>query len=32
VVPEDRPRVETGERLNVLPLSEEAQLAEAFAL
>lgn len=32
VVPEDRSRVEAGERLNVLPLSEEAQLAEAFAL
>jgi molybdopterin molybdotransferase len=32
VVPEDRPRVEAGERLNVLPLSEEAQLSEAFAL
>ena len=32
VVPEDRPRVEAGERLNVLPLSEDAQLAEAFAL
>jgi molybdopterin molybdotransferase len=32
VVPEDRPRVEAGERLNVLPLSEDAQLSEAFAL
>jgi molybdopterin molybdotransferase len=32
VVPEDRPRVEAGERLNVLPLSEEAQLSETFAL
>lgn len=32
VVPEDRPRVEAGERLNVIPLSEDAQLAEAFAL
>jgi molybdopterin molybdotransferase len=32
VVPEDRPRVEAGERLNVLPLSEDAQLAEAFSL
>ena len=32
VVPEDRSRVEAGERLNVLPLSEDAQLAEAFAL
>lgn len=32
VVPEDRSRVEAGERLSVLPLSEEAQLGEAFAL
>ena len=32
VVPEDRQRVDAGERLNVLPLSEDAQLAEAFAL
>jgi molybdopterin molybdotransferase len=32
VVPEDRPRVEAGERLNVLPLSEEAQLSESFSL
>jgi molybdopterin molybdotransferase len=32
VVPEDRPRVEAGERLNALPLSEDAHLAEAFAL
>ena len=32
VVPEDRQRVEAGERLNVLPLSEDAQLSEAFAL
>jgi molybdopterin molybdotransferase len=32
VVPEDRSRVEAGERLNVLPLSEDAQLAEAFSL
>ena len=32
VVPEDRPRVEAGERLNVLPLSDDAQLSEAFAL
>lgn len=32
IVPEDRSRVEAGERLNVLPLSEDAQLAEAFAL
>lgn len=32
VVPEDRPRVEVGERLNVLPLSEDAHLAETFSL
>jgi molybdopterin molybdotransferase len=32
IVPEDRARVEAGERLNVLPLSEDAQLAEEFAL
>lgn len=32
IVPEDRPRVEAGERLHVLPLSEDAELAEAFAL
>ena len=32
VVPEDRSRVDAGERLNVLPLSEEAQLTEAFSL
>jgi molybdopterin molybdotransferase len=32
IVPEDRSRVEAGERLNVLPLSEDAQLAEAFSL
>lgn len=32
VVPEDRSRVEAGERLNVLPLSEDAQLSEAFGL
>jgi molybdopterin molybdotransferase len=32
VVPDDRARVEPGERLNVLPLSEDAQLSEAFAL
>ena len=32
VVPEDRSRVEAGERLNVLPLSEDAQLTEAFSL
>jgi molybdopterin molybdotransferase len=32
VVPDDRPRVEAGERLNVLPLSEDAQLSESFSL
>jgi molybdopterin molybdotransferase len=32
IIPEDRSRVEAGERLNVLPLSEEAQLSEAFSL
>ena len=32
VVPDDRPRVEAGERLNVIPLSEDAQLSETFAL
>ncbi len=32
VVPEDRQRIEAGERLNVLPLSEDALLAEAFTL
>jgi len=32
VVPHDRPRVEAGERLNALPLSEDAQLSDAFAL
>lgn len=32
VVPEDRPRAEAGEVLNVLPLSEDAQLADAFSL
>jgi molybdopterin molybdotransferase len=32
VVPEDRPVCEPGERLNALLLSEEGQLAEAFAL
>ena len=32
VVPDDRPRVEAGERLNVIPLSEDAQLAESFSL
>jgi molybdopterin molybdotransferase len=32
VVPEDRNRVEAGERLNALPLSEDAQLSYTFAL
>lgn len=32
VVPEDRSRVDAGERLNVLPLGEDALLAEAFSL
>ena len=32
IVPEDRPRVEAGERLNVLPLAEDAQLTESFGL
>jgi molybdopterin molybdotransferase len=32
VVPDDRNRVEAGERLNALPLSEDAQLSDAFAL
>lgn len=32
VVPDDRARVEAGERLNVIPLSEDAQLSEAFSL
>ena len=32
VVPDDRPRVEAGERLNVIPLSEDAQLSESFSL
>jgi molybdopterin molybdotransferase len=32
VVPDDRPRVEAGERLNVIPLSEDAQLSESFGL
>jgi molybdopterin molybdotransferase len=32
VVPEDRQRVEAGDRLNVIPLSEDAQLSESFAL
>jgi molybdopterin molybdotransferase len=32
VVPEDRNRVEAGELLNALPLSEDAQLSDTFAL
>jgi molybdopterin molybdotransferase len=32
IVPEDRPRVEAGESLNILPLTEDAQLSETFAL
>jgi molybdopterin molybdotransferase len=32
VVPDDRPRVDAGERLNVIPLSEDAQLSETFEL
>jgi molybdopterin molybdotransferase len=32
VVPEDRPRVEAGERLSALLLTEDAGTAEAFAL
>jgi molybdopterin molybdotransferase len=32
VVPEDRHKVEAGERLNALPLSEDAQLSDTFAL
>jgi molybdopterin molybdotransferase len=32
VVPEDRPRVEAGERLNALPLGGEAALSATFAL
>jgi molybdopterin molybdotransferase len=32
VVPEDRPRVEAGETLHALPLSEDAHLADTFAL
>jgi molybdopterin molybdotransferase len=32
VVPDDRNHVEAGERLNALPLSEDAQLSDAFAL
>jgi molybdopterin molybdotransferase len=32
IVPEDRQRVEAGERLNILPLSEDAQLTESFGL
>ncbi len=32
VVPEDRPRVEAGETLHAIPLTEDAALAEQFAL
>ncbi|HEX9564474.1 MAG TPA: gephyrin-like molybdotransferase Glp [Gemmatimonadaceae bacterium] len=32
IVPEDRPRVQAGERLNALPLAEEAVLSDTFAL
>jgi molybdopterin molybdotransferase len=32
VVPEDRPRSEAGERLNALPLSDDAELSESFSL
>ena len=32
IVPEDRARVEAGERLNILPLVEDAQLSENFSL
>ena len=32
VVPEDRPRVDAGERLNALPLGSEAALSATFAL
>ena len=32
VVPEDRPRVEAGESLNAIPITEDAALAEQFAL
>lgn len=32
VVPEDRPRVEAGERVRALPLSAEAELSERFTL
>jgi len=32
IVPEDRSRVEAGERLNILPLAEDAQLSENFSL
>lgn len=32
VVPEDRPRVQTGETLHALPLGEDAALATEFAL
>ncbi len=32
IVPEDRPRSEAGERLNALLVSDDAELAESFAL
>lgn len=32
IVPEDRGRAEAGERLHALPLSEDAQLSDAFSL
>ena len=32
VVPEDRPRVEKGETLHAIPITEDAALAEQFAL
>jgi hypothetical protein len=32
VVPDDCNRVEAGDRLNALPLSEDAQLSDVFAL
>jgi molybdopterin molybdotransferase len=32
IVPEDRSRVDAGERLNILPLAEDAQLSENFSL
>ncbi len=32
VVPEDRPQSQAGERLNAIPLGDDAQLADSFAL